>query len=108
MSDVSSIVSGTFILGSLFGMSINWLFSSKEDEYQKLLRETKYLVDRHEGIVTISDLVLNAGISPAKSKKFLERLAIQLDADVEITEAGKIYYRFPTVKAIDNKQLKGN
>ena len=41
MSDLSSIVSGTFVLGSLFGMSFNWLLSYKEDEYQKLLRETK-------------------------------------------------------------------
>ncbi|MBE9166622.1 hypothetical protein IQ238_03420 [Pleurocapsales cyanobacterium LEGE 06147] len=108
MSDVSSLVSGTFILGSLFGLGISWLLSAKSDRYEKLLRETKYLVNSKDGIVTVSDLVFNAGIPPAKCKKFIERLAIQLDAEVELTETGKIFYKFPTANNLDYKHLKGN
>ncbi len=108
MSDVSSIISGTFMLGSLFGFGMSWLLSAKSDRYEKLLRETKYLVNSKDGIVTLSDLVLNTGIPPARCKKFLERLSIQLDAEVEVTETGKIFYKFPTANNIDYKQIKGN
>jgi hypothetical protein len=53
MSDVSSIVSGTFILGSLFGLGIGWLLSAQGDRYEKLLRKTKYLVNGKDGILTL-------------------------------------------------------
>jgi hypothetical protein len=108
MSDTSSIVTGTFMLGSLFGLSINWLLTAKGDRYEKFLRETKHLVNSKDGIVTLSDLVLNTGIPPAKCKKLIEKLAIQLDAEAEITETGKIFYKFPTANNIDYKRLTEN
>lgn len=108
MSDISSMVSATFMLGSFFGFSMSWLLSAKSDHYEKLLRETKYLVNSKNGIVTLSDLVFNAGIPPARCQKFLEKLAIQLNAEVEITETGKIFYKFPTADNIDYKKLTGS
>ena len=107
MSYVFPLLWAGFAVGTFFGLSIDWFLSSRENTYQKLLRETRSIANTKDGIVTLADLAFNAGVAPNKCRKFLERLAIQLDADVEVTEAGKIFYRFPTAEIIEYKKLKG-
>ncbi len=97
-----------WMLGILVMLITGWLFVfPKDNGYKTLLREIKYLVENNNGLVTPTDLVLRAEISPNKSKKFLKKLAQQLEATVEVDETGTIYYRFTIAKAINSKLLKG-
>ena len=93
-----------FFVGCSFGalctVFMNWLILSLSglSKYDELIRETRSLANSQNGIVTVTDLVFNARISPTKAKKFLEKFARQLEAEVDVT--GAICYRFISSETI--------
>ncbi|MGK7934825.1 MAG: hypothetical protein AB4206_03325 [Xenococcaceae cyanobacterium] len=51
----------------------------------------------------MADLVFETKYSPRECQKFLNKIAVELDADINYTESGKLYYKFPIA---DNLELK--
>lgn len=94
--------SGLF-LGCVFTFFIFALVNFPEllSRRNKLLKEVKRIIDYRNGIVTVTDLVMEAEVSPEKAKKFLVDLAnkLQIEAEVEPT-TGTRFYRFINAKAI--------
>ena len=109
MVDPSNIFMAGWFSGLLVSLLIGWVIVfPRDDNYKKLLRETKYLLDRNDGIITPTDLALKAEISPSKSKKFLKKLAQQLEAEVEVDESGAIYYKFVVAETVNHNLLEGS
>ncbi|MDJ0717470.1 MAG: hypothetical protein QNJ54_25165 [Prochloraceae cyanobacterium] len=94
---------GVLVTGLIFGV----ISYPSGTSYKTILREARYLIEQNNGIITPTDLTLRAEISPGKAKKFLKKLARELDAEVEVNEEGLIYYKFTSAKMINSKLLKG-
>ena len=73
--------------------------------YTKLILQLNYLIESNERIVTLADLVFRTQLSPSECKQFLDKLVVELDADVCSTHSGKIYYQFPIAKSLDVTKL---
>ncbi len=99
---ISSFAGGLF--GCLFVISFGQFFDNKKQKQKDLTKHIKYLTNSQKSVVTLADLVLESGYSPKECQKLLERLVIELNADVDYTEAGKLYYQFPVSKNLELKE----
>lgn len=109
MTNAFDIFLGAFLLGMLTKTAIDIAFiGSGRKSYSDLLRETKHLIEQHDGIVTTTDLSLKAEISPNRAAKFLKKLSQQLQAQIEVDDTGAIYYKFITAKVINTKLLNNS
>ena len=100
------LLSGSYLCG-IFSMLLFYSFSfPRQSIYERLLEKTSTLIDSNNGIITVTDLVFKSQVSPMRCRKFLEKLARELDADVEVTETGKIYYKFPVSKNFNLEEKK--
>ena len=84
----------------LFLMLGWYLINRRKTRYMTILKTIKYLTKVNNHCLTLTDLVLETSYSPSECKKVLNRLAIELGADINLTESGKIYYKFPTAENI--------
>ena len=72
------------------------------EQYRKLLSEVD-IAACHDGVVTVTDLVLRARISPSEAEKFLQQLTKELDISPQVDDSGAIYYVFPKGSQIASK-----
>ena len=64
----------------------------------------QYLIDRNDGIVTVTDLVIAAKVSPEKATKFLTSFARKLEIEPEVEEeTGTRFYRFVNASQISKR-----
>jgi Ca2+-binding EF-hand superfamily protein len=85
----------------------NNLKPSSNPNYEKLIRWTEHLLSYNSQIVTVADLVLKTELSPKECQEFLEQLVVELNGEVNYTEAGKVYYQLPTTKNLELLKLGG-
>ena len=94
----------SFILGCLSGVLIygiiGFFLIDDNHRYKSLVRELKYLIQDSKQIVTVTDLVLKTGLSPRRCRKFLNKFVVELDGDVQYTDAGKLFYQFPSANSL--------
>ena len=61
----------------------------------------KTLIEQNNGIVTATDLVLMAKVSPKKAQRFLSKLTSELQVEAEFDqETASKFYRFVGAKQI--------
>ena len=106
MVDKGDLLLSGFLLGSGFGMAMMVILQGHEwnHNYKNLLRTTKSLIGSQDGILTVTDLALEAQISPAKAAKFLKKLALQLEIEPDVDDTGAIFYVINTGKNISVQQ----
>lgn len=96
--------SASFVFGSLLSVLIYWFIGfflmDRNNQYERLIRELKYLIQDSKQTVTVTDLVLKTELSPRRCRKFLNRLVIELDGDIQYTDAGKLFYQFPSANSL--------
>ena len=80
---------------------------SQGQKYQKMTRWTEHLLNYHDQMVTVSDLVLKTELSPKECQEFLNKFVAELNGEVKYTESGQVYYQFPTSKNLEIKKLNG-
>ena len=78
----------------LLELSWSWLLPNWHSRRKELLTQIDILAC-HSGVVTVTDLVLKAKISPQRATKFLEWLTNELDIPPQVDDSGAIYYVFP-------------
>ena len=88
----------------LLALLVWQILGTRKQKRQELIRNVKYLTKSTSSIVTVADLVLETGYSTKECQEFLDKLALELDADLEYTESGKLYYRFPSTCNLELKQ----
>jgi ribosomal protein S30 len=81
------------------------LEATQGKKYQKLIRSMEHLINYKDQVVTVTDLVLKTELSPQECQNFLDKFVVQLNGEVNYTEAGKVYYQFPTMKNLELKKL---
>ena len=96
--------SASFIFGCLSGVLIygiiGFFLIDGNHRYKSLIRQLKYLIEDSKQIVTVTDLVLKTELSPKFCRKFLNRLVVELDGDVQYTDSGKLFYQFPSANSL--------
>ena len=96
--------SASFIFGCLSGVLIygiiGFFLIDGNHRYKGLIRQLKYLIEDSKQIVTVTDLVLKTELSPKFCRKFLNRLVVELDGDVQYTDSGKLFYQFPSANSL--------
>ncbi|MDJ0742153.1 MAG: hypothetical protein QNJ32_02200 [Xenococcaceae cyanobacterium MO_167.B27] len=103
--DIFVIVHLAGILSAWLGATLVWQFlATRKQKRQQLIRNFKYLTKSTSSVVTVADLVFETGYSPKECQKFLNKLAIELDADIDYTESGKLYYKFPVTSNLGLKE----
>jgi hypothetical protein len=97
-SEVYILLCGFCFLFGLFWSPLlpEWGKKRKElaEKYRNLLSEVN-IAACHDGVVTVTDLVLRAKISPSEATEFLEKLTKELDIPPQVDDSGAIYYVFP-------------
>ena len=88
---VNIIIYGLFFF---LGLLWSWLLPDWHGRRKELLMQIDILAC-HDGVVTVTDLVLKARISPQRATKFLEWLTNELDIPPQVDDSGAIYYVFP-------------
>ena len=88
--------------------SANSLQPTVNSNYRELVSDTRSLVNSNEGIVMLTDLVLNSRFSPQECREFLDGLAEELNVEVGSTEGGAVYYQFPKLKDSEFKLLQSS
>lgn len=84
----------TYALFFFLGLLWSWLLPNWHGSRKELLTQIDILAC-HDGVVTVTDLVLKAKISPQRATKFLEWLTKELDIPPQVDDSGAIYYVFP-------------
>ena len=75
---------------------------SSASKKSNLITCVKALIEQNNGIVTVTDLVLMAKVSPNKAKRFLSELASALQVEAEFDEeTASKFYRFVGAKQIE-------
>ena len=111
---VRNLCNNPYYLGFLLG----WLFTSvayyliysipsSASNKSNLIACVKTLIEQNNGIVTATDLVLMAKVSPNKAQRFLSELAseLQVEAGFDEETASK-FYRFVGAKQIAQCELR--
>ena len=93
-----------FLLGWLFASVTYYLtysIPSSASKKSNLIACVKALIEQNNGIVTATDLVLMAQVSPNKAQRFLSQLASELKVEAEFDEeTASKFYRFVGAKQI--------
>lgn len=96
--------SASFILGSLTGVLIygicGFFLINNDSKYKSLIRELRYLIKENSQMVTLTDLVLKTGLSSNYCRKFLNKFVVELDGNIQYTDAGKLFYQFPNSNSL--------
>ncbi len=81
------------------------LESTQGKKYQKLVKWTEHILNYHNQMITITDLVLKTELSPNECQEFLDRFIAELGGKTNYTESGQVYYQFSTAKNLELKKL---
>lgn len=95
-----------FFLGTFWSFLIpNWGSKRQKlaEKYRKLLSDVN-ISTCHDGVVTVTDLVLRAKIPPAEAEEFLQQLTKELDIPPQVDDSGSIFYVFPKGSEIASKR----
>lgn len=95
-----------FLLGLFWsGLFPDWGSKRRKlaEKYRQLLSDVD-IATCHDGIVTVTDLVLRAKISPTEAEEFLQQLTKELDIPPQVDDSGAIYYVFPKGSEIASKR----
>ena len=98
-----------------FGLLVGWLscligwsmFNIPEffSRKIKMIGQMQSLIERRNGIVTVTDLVVSAKVSPEKATKFLADFARKLEIEPEVEEdTGTKFYRFINAQEIAKRE----
>ena len=82
-----------YALFFFLGLFWSWLLPDWHGRRELLMQID--ILACHDGVVTVTDLVLKARISPQRATKFLEWLTNELDIPPQVDDSGVIYYVFP-------------
>lgn len=64
-----------------------------------LISCVKTLIEQNDGIVTATDLIVMAKVSPTKAHRFLSKLTMELQVEAELDEdTDTKFYRFVPAK----------
>lgn len=98
------------VLCFLLGLYWSSLFPDWGSKHQKIAEKYRKLLSDvdiaacHGGVVTVTDLVLRAKISPAEAEEFLQQLTKELDIPPQVDDSGSIFYVFPKGSEIASKR----
>ena len=53
---------------------------------------------KHNGKITVSDVVTELGIEPKRAEKILESMADGVRVRMEVEDSGLVYYTFPELQ----------
>ncbi|MGK7952260.1 MAG: hypothetical protein AB4368_26625, partial [Xenococcaceae cyanobacterium] len=81
------------------------LESTQGKKYQKLVKWTEHILNYHNQMITVTDLVLKTELSPNECQEFLDRFIAELGGKTNYTESGQVYYQFSTAKNLELKKL---
>ena len=105
-----------FHIGLFFGLFVGlygfWvlkeLFFDRKKRYEELIQQVRSTLKYDDSqVITLTDLVLETKLKPSECRQFLDKLVVELDADVNYTKSGKVYYQFPTTKALNRELMAG-
>ncbi|MEC4984163.1 MAG: hypothetical protein SAJ37_11790 [Oscillatoria sp. PMC 1068.18] len=76
-----------------------WLSKSlsreKQQQTDECIQTIFYrLLAQNQGKITVMSLAIEANLSATVAKNYLDSKAQEFDADFEVSESGKIYYKF--------------
>ena len=65
---------------------------------RSIRRRVFALAKQNHGVLTVSDVVADTGISPTEAEEMLNDLADGMHVTVEVTDRGSMEYRFPDIR----------
>jgi hypothetical protein len=84
------------LIASASPMFVGWLFfrQSKQLGQQAIADRFHLLLKRQKGRISLLEFAAAADLEPSLARQYLDRWAVECDANFDVTEAGDIYYVF--------------
>lgn len=80
-------------------ISLSLLVWVKNYQQERRLREAfYYLIERHDGLITLIELAASARVDAAPAKEYLDNQAKFFSALPEVDSEGNTFYRFPKMQ----------
>ena len=91
---------------TMAGGCLIWSLSLQNQQQKENYLRSKFfhLVEKGNGSVTALNFAMEATISGAEARKYLENYSKEFNADFEVTEEGNMIYKFAFLQSETNRQ----